>query len=146
MRQLTSPLPEEPHQYPLVVLAADESGFGNVCHRYEIGGYTPSRCALLMNNDATMADDTGHGKTTILFHRGPVHNGRVLNGVTVQSLLAVIGDRLLQGTTEHVESGLDVSEVLKNLLLAAAVLDKRDARLRAEATAYTAPARVPALH
>lgn len=145
MRQLTSLLSDEPSPLPLVVLAADESGFGSVCHRYEIGGYSP-KGNLPMNGDTAMVDDTGHGKTTILFHRGPVHNGRVLNGVTIQSLLAVISDRLLQGTTEHVESGLDVSEVLKNLLLAAAVLDTRDARLRAEATAYTAPARVPALH
>ena len=140
MRQLTNSLSEDHHQ--LSVLAAGESGCGEICHLYEIAGF-----ALDTNPHqrqmATVVEDR-LGKTTILFQQGPISQDGP-NGVTIQSLLAVLGDHL-QGTAEADESGLVPPGVLENLRNAVGILNVRDERLRAQATANTALTRVPALN
>jgi hypothetical protein len=143
MRQLANQPSYGQSPHPVIV-AAVESGFGGICHRYEITGF-----ALDTNpfnpNDATTVEDCC-GKTTILFQQGPVSQDGVPNGVTIQSLLAVIGDHL-QGTPDNDESGLGLmSGVLENLRNAVGILNTRDERHLAQATANTAQTRVPALN
>lgn len=133
MRQLTNLLAASIPP-SLVVMAADESGFGSSCHKYEISGYT---------TDGPSADSQGPGKTTILFQNGPCVNG-MPNGVTIQSLLVVIGKRL-EETTPMID-GMPVMPmgVMENLSKAIGVLDARDQRLRRQAVAESTFSRVPA--
>lgn len=120
MGQLASPLPYGKLPSQTVVVAAIESGFGKICHHYEITGFAhdtnPARIG-----DATVTEDC-RGKTTILFQNGPVPPDGVHNGVTIQSLLAVLSDHL-QGIPG------DTSEIVKNLQDASGILDVRERRL-----------------
>lgn len=62
------------------ITVLDEPGQGNACHKYEIdlvGG----------------APESGGGKTVINFQNGPIQEAGI-NGISNESLLAVVIDRL----------------------------------------------------
>lgn len=69
------------------VWALDEPGIGGACHEYDIVLSVPSP-----NNDGLM-DSFNETSTKIKFQKGAIHEAGI-NGITNESLLAVVQDRL----------------------------------------------------
>lgn len=69
------------------VWALDEPGPGGACHEYDIVLSVPSP-----NNDGLM-DSFNETSTKIKFQKGAIHEAGI-NGITNESLLAVVIDRL----------------------------------------------------
>ncbi len=82
MKQLTSHKVNECNG-SLIVQAVDEPGSGGAHHKYAISGF-------LRRNDAGTDDDTS---VQICFQNGPIKEVGV-NGITNESLLAIVRDRL----------------------------------------------------
>lgn len=126
MRELTNHLADgEP---ALRVLAADESGFGRACHRYEISGFALDTNPLAANDDDAA---TSRERMIILFQNGPIGPNGERNGVTMESLLAICEDRLMgfqSGENASAENAL----ALENLQLALKSLHSRTARRQRE--------------
>ncbi len=122
MRELTTHLADQEPSV-LKVEAADESGVGSPCHRYEVSGFYPQ--GPFQAIDGTQVDQFGRGKTTIIFQQGPIHPVLGQNGITVQALLAAISARLSSSDAGQTHDALS-KEVLENLRMAIENLDKRD--------------------
>lgn len=84
MRQLTSHK-VNPANDTLTIEVLDGPGAGGACHAYRISGYNG------VMNPSTQGFDTQ--QTFIVFQNGPV-NAAGVNGVTHESLLAILIDRL----------------------------------------------------
>lgn len=113
--------------YPLQIVAADESGVGRPCHRYEISGFCPETAGSVFGG--TVDSQVQHGKTTILFQKGVVSEAQ---GVTVQALLRTINAQLMDPRTGQTYAAL-APEVTAKLQQAIDLLDKRDRRAAAQA-------------
>ena len=74
----------------LQIVATDEPGAGGARHRYEITGFDTAT-----NPSKTDAQgySCSYSREVILFQNGPIPE-RGVNGVTQESLLAIVADRL----------------------------------------------------
>ncbi len=68
----------------LLVVALDESGFGNACHQYQIRRFA--------RNGGDETDDIE--LCGVRFQNGPVNETGV-NGISNEALLAIVADRLI---------------------------------------------------
>ena len=86
MRQLTEHV-VNPANDRLVITVTDEPGHGIANHRYEINGFD--------TNSNPSVGDVPASSVTILFQNGPIGaDGNGVNGITHESLLAIVADRL----------------------------------------------------
>lgn len=127
MRQLTNHLAAG-EASTLVVEAADESGFGRACHRYEISGFALDTNPLAANDDAAA---TSRERMLILFQNGPIGPNGERNGVTMEALLAVCEDRL-KGFQSTDTASAENQMALENLQQAMLVLKSRTERISRE--------------
>ncbi len=84
MRTLTDHIAFADQASQLAIKVTDEPGHGGANHRYEVGGFDPTRnpsCAWPAHD------------LLILFQNGPIKEFGV-NGVTQEALLAIVIDRL----------------------------------------------------
>ena len=88
MRQLTSHQVEGRDE-PLQVLVLDEPGPGGACHRYRISPVQN----LPYERDPKTTSRLLRARCDIRFQQGPIQEADV-NGVTMETLLAVVEDRL----------------------------------------------------
>lgn len=84
--------PSDPNNLAITVL--DEPGPGGACHAYLVDGFDAAQNPALMAFDEIDAARTDERHSVgIVFQNGPIAESGV-NGVTLESLIAIVIDRL----------------------------------------------------
>ena len=86
MRKLLHHIVGGDKSHQLEVQVQDEPGHGNACHKYGIYGFDTKGNPSASNSDETCL--------IILFQNGPIVDIGGVNGITHETLLAILIDRL----------------------------------------------------
>lgn len=112
----------------LLVICRNKTGGGEANNHYSISGFDAKNNKCLVEDFATSCSMDG---VELIFQDGPVKEVGGYNGITVESLLCVIKDRLESfQTTPYACS--ENAEALEGIVKALEALNKRTARRVAE--------------
>ncbi len=130
MRQIF-PSTMNPSLNALNIAAVDQPGINEAQRRYEISGFQTAY------NPANRGQQfpAMFANMSIFFHDGPVFADAPLNGVTPESLLAVIADHL-QSKLRTPEGCMEMHMAVDNIMLALSNLSRRSEMRYASADGF----------